>query len=379
MKKKKICFVVAIPGTAQSFLKDHIAALSEEYDVYLAANITSENDVAGLNIKGYHSCPINRKISINSDLKVVNELASYFKKEKFDAVHSVTPKAGLVTALAGKLGGIKHRVHIFTGQVWATKTGLFRSMLKMLDRLIVALDTDILVDGKSQQSFLISEKVIPVGKSVVLGDGSISGVNTERFNPSEEIRNNRRKELNIPDGKTVFVLMGRLNHDKGLYELLPAFDRLAAERDDVFLLLFGSDEENVASRFHEFKHLNKDNFLYYGITSEPHNMLQAADIFVLPTYREGFGSSVIEAACLGLPTITSDAYGVLDASVPGETGLQCKVGDIESLYVAMKTLAEDKEMRTRMGEAGRKRVLEKFAGDVVVKHWIDFYRDLLQS
>lgn len=377
MARKKICFVVAVPGTARSFLKDHIAALAHDYDVYLACNLKNKADIEGLAVKECHCFPIERKISLRNDIRALQDLTSYFRKMRFDAVHSVTPKAGLITCIAARLAGIKHRIHIFTGQVWATRKGMSRRMLKSMDRLIALLNTDILVDGKSQQEFLIKEGVVSASKSNVLGDGSICGVNTDRFSPSPSIRERCRVELVIPADKTVFVFMGRLNHDKGLYELLPAFDRIASARDDTFLLLFGHDEEDIESHFKDYKNLNSSNFLYYGATKEPQNMLQAGDIFVLPTYREGFGSSVIEAACLGLPTITSDAYGVLDASVVGETGLQCKVGDEESLHDAMLCMLEDKPMRLSMGEKGRKRVLEKFSGSVVVRHWIDFYKEML--
>lgn len=375
--KKKICFVVAIPATALSFLKDHIAVLSRYYDVYLAGNIKHKDELDGLNIVDYYSFPISRQISIGNDLLSLKKLISYFKYMKFDVVHSVTPKAGFITALAAKSAGIKHRIHIFTGQVWATKTGLSRIMLKSIDKLIARLDSQILVDGKSQQKFLINERVLKVSNSKVLGHGSISGVNTERFNPSQEIKYTKRKELGIPDNKTVFVFMGRLNRDKGVYELLRAFNELATDDKDVFLLLFGNDEENIASSFSHYTNLNSGNFLYYGATREPQNMLQAGDIFVLPTYREGFGSSVIEAACLGLPTITSDAYGVLDASEIGVTGLQCKVGDATSLYDSMSTLNNDKTLAKQMGEAGRQRVMEKFSSAVVCNHWEVFYHNLL--
>jgi len=377
--RKKICFVVAVPGTAQSFLRDHIEALSKEYDVYIAGNINDVKEIEMLNVNGWHHIDINRQISILSDMNAVLQLRKYFSSMKFDAIHSVTPKAGLVSALAGFLAMVPIRIHIFTGQVWATKKGLQRQLLMNIDRLIARLDNYILVDGNSQRRFLLDNKIVKKDKSLVLGSGSISGVNVGRFNPSEEIRDEARNTLGIPANKVVYVFMGRLNHDKGLHELLPAFNKIAAIRKDVFLLLFGADEENVAATFTDYNNLNKNNFLYYGATREPQNMLQAGDIFVLPTYREGFGSSVIEAACLGLPTITSDAYGVLDASVPDETGMLCKVGDVDSLYNAMLTLADNSDMRTRMGRAGRKRVLEHFAGEVVVKHWADFYKKLLNS
>lgn len=378
MVKKKICFVVAVSITAHAFLKDHIEALRKDYDVYLAGNIQSPDDVKELNICGYYKIDIEREISIGKDLKAVCQLSSYFKKMKFDAVHSVTPKAGLVCALAGFLAHVPIRIHIFTGQVWATRKGGMRFILKSLDWFIAKLNTHILVDGNSQKNFLVLQGVVNTTKACVLGDGSISGVNIVRFNPSVDIRVAVRKELNITDDKVVFVFMGRLNHDKGLYELLPAFNRLVETNKNVFLLLFGMDEENIATTFGQYNNLTKESFLYYGVTYEPQRMLQAGDVFVLPTYREGFGSSVIEAACLGLPTITSDVYGVLDASVSGETGLRCKVGNVESLYVCMKELAENSEKCKAFGKAGRKRVQEKFAGDVVVNHWKKYYDSLLK-
>lgn len=375
--KKRICFVVAIAGTAQSFLRDHIKTLREDYDVYLAGNIKDAKEIEMLDLTGWKQIDIKRPISLFNDLKAVLQLASYFKQVKFDVVHSVTPKAGLVCALAGFLVRVPIRIHIFTGQVWATRKGGMRFMLKSLDRLMAKLNTHILVDGNSQKNYLVENGVFKAEKANVLGDGSISGVNMERFTPSVDIRMAVRKELSITDNKVVFVFMGRLNHDKGLHELLSAFNRLVETNKNTFLLLFGYDEENVAATFGLYKNLTKDNLLYYGATREPQRMLQAGDIFVLPTYREGFGSSVIEAACLGLPTITSDAYGVLDASVPGETGLQCKIGDVESLYVCMKELVDDAEKRNAFGEAGRKRVQEKFAGAVVVRHWKEYYDKLL--
>lgn len=375
--KKKICFVVAVAGTAKSFLRDHIKALREDYDVYLVGNIKDAKEVEMLDLTGWKQIDIERQISLSNDLKVVCQLSSYFKRIKFDAVHSVTPKAGLVCALAGFLAHVPIRIHIFTGQVWATRRGAMRFMLKSFDWLIAKLNTHILVDGNSQKNFLVQQGVISKTKAHVLGDGSISGVNMVRFNPTVDTRIAVRKELSITSDKVVFVFMGRLNHDKGLYELLPAFNRLVETNKSVFLLLFGMDEENIAATFGQYNNLTRENFMYYGATHEPQRMLQVGDIFVLPTYREGFGSSVIEAACLGLPTITSDAYGVLDASVPGKTGLQCRVGDVDSLYACMKELADDAEKRKTLGATGRKRVQEKFAGAVVVKHWKEYYDKLL--
>ena len=295
--RKKICFVVAIPMTAAAFLKDHIMALNVNFDVYLVGNIQSEDEVKNLAIKGWHSIEIERGISLRKDLSAVFALKQYFKKMKFDAVHSVTPKAGLVTALAGKFAGIKHRTHIFTGQVWATRTGLMRQMLKSIDKIIAKCDNHIMVDGKSQRAFLEKEGVLKPGKALVFCEGSIAGVNSERFVPDANARKEERERIGIKDGVLTYIFLGRLNHDKGIGELYEAYNRLAAEEKDVFLLLVGFDEEGYLQELPEYKNIQEgNNFHFYGSTSQPERVLNAGDVFVLPTYREGFGSSVIEAA-----------------------------------------------------------------------------------
>lgn len=376
---KKICFITAVHGSAYSFLRDHMAALQKGYKVYYVCNEPDVNNIM-VSCDGYHCVNIQRKISLINDIKALWHLYKYFKAEKFDAVHSVTPKAGLLTSIAAFIARVPVRIHIYTGQVWANKTGFMKFLLKSMDRLISIFDTHILVDGEGQRQFLIKNRVVTAKNSRVLGSGSICGVNLERFNPSDEVRAEKRKELGIDDSKTVFVFMGRLNHDKGVYELLSAFDRLAAEREDVYLLLFGHDEENVRDTFQNYPNIKVgDNFCYYGATPEPQKMLQAGDVFVLPTYREGFGSSVIEASALGLPVICSDAYGVMDAMVDDVTGLRCKVGDVDSLYEAMLSLANDTKLQSKLGSKGRERVLKEFDGIRVTDNWLDYYRECLNN
>lgn len=376
--KKKICFVVAIPTTARAFLRDHIAALSKEYDIYLMGNIKDKQDISILNLTGWQQIDIERGISLWRDLKAVWQAWRYFQKMRFDAVHSVTPKAGLVSALAGKLAGIKHRTHIFTGQVWATQKGVMRYLLKFMDKMIARLDNHILVDGKSQRAFLVSEGVLREGQAEVFGKGSISGVNSKRFVPNAEARKTIRAELGIKDKMLCFIFMGRLNHDKGIGELYEAFNRLAEKMQDVYLLLVGRDEENYLDKLSRYNNIVKgSNFHFYGLTPKPETVLNVGDVFVLPTYREGFGSSVLEAACVGLPSICSDAYGVQDAYIEKETGLRCHVGDVESLYQCMKYMYEHPEEVKRMGENSRKRAIADFNGEKLTQYWVDFYKKIL--
>ena len=377
MDKKKICFVTAVPITATSFLRKHMAALSCSYSVHYVCN-AALSDVAGLSYDEFHYLPIERGFSIGKDIKALCKLYKCLRANKFVAVHSVTPKAGLLTAIAGWMAAVPVRIHIFTGQVWATRKGFVRWLLKAMDRIIVRLDTHILVDGKSQMAFLEREGVLKPGRATVFADGSISGVDTARFAPNAELRGKIRLELGIKDDMLAFIFVGRLTRDKGIEELLQAFEKLASERDDVFLLMVGWDE-GYGSKMQQYPHIGANNSCYYGATPAPEQVLNAGDVFVLPTYREGFGTSVLEAACTGIPVITSDAYGVLDSIVEGETGLRCKVGDAQGLYECMKYCNEHRPQVLQMGRKARERVLSSFTAERLTECWVEFYGKLLEG
>lgn len=382
MDRKKIAFVVARPGSADSFLLDHFTYLTKEYDVALIANYTNFDELKAkfeaMGVRCLHA-PIERPISLIKDLKGLLVLRKIFKNEGFECVHSVTPKAGLLTSIGGWIARVPHRVHIYTGQVWATRKGVMRSLLKFMDKLIAFFDTNLLVDGESQRQFLIKEGVLKEENSCVLANGSIAGVKLERFVISNAVREQERQKYGFTKDDVVFVFMGRLNHDKGIGELFEAFDKLVPECPNCKLLLFGRDEGGYDSKADSFANIKRnDNYIYPGPTRTPFASLQAGDVFVIPTWREGFGMSVIEAQGLALPVITSDAYGVLSASVEGVTGLRCKVGDSDSLYQRMKEYYENPEMRKQHGEAGRKRVVEQFDNAIVSKAWVNYYHNLLK-
>ncbi len=374
---KKICFVVSAPISASVFLMTHMQCLKEFFDVHLVANFSDEKEMTRFEGITCHKVEIERSINLFLDIKATFQLKKLFQKERFYSVHSVTPKAGLVTALAGKLANIQNRIHIFTGQVWATRTGFMRWVLKYLDKLIASLNTTLLVDGESQRKFLINNGILTASNSFVIGNGSICGVDINRFKYSDDVRIDIRSELGLHDSQVVFIFLGRLNRDKGIYELLNAFNRLVEDNKNAFLLLVGIDEDGYDNSIEMYPNIKKNqNYCFYGKTSRPERLLHAGDVFVLPTYREGFGSSVIEASCLGLPVICSDTYGVMDAMVDNVTGLRCKTADVESLYGCMLELYNSPELRKKLGENGNTRVIEKFSGDVLNKAWVDFYLNL---
>ena len=374
--KKKICFVVSAPSTARAFLKGHIDRLSEYYDVYLVANFQDVSEIEELKLAGYKSIQIERKPNITADLKALGELRRYLKEMHFDSVQAQASKPSLLTAIAAKQAKIPVRIRIFTGQIWCNMTGMKRLFYKTIDRLTVKLNTHLLADGYPQMEYLIDQGIVKRDKIRVLGNGSICGVDASKFNPTEEVRKDVRVELGYTDENVVYSFLGRLKTEKGIREILSAFNILVEERPSARLLLLGRDEENCQEWLKDYPNISdgtKVNF--YGFTKEPFRMLQAGDVYLLPSYREGFGMSVLEASCMNLPVICSDIYGMADTFIDDVTGLKCKVQDDKTLYECMKKLYDDKNLREKMGKAGRKRVEELFPKELVTKAWLDFYKE----
>lgn len=375
-EKKRICFVVSSALTARAFLRNHINHLSGTYSVHLVGNFSEldKTELDKLLLEDYQCITIVRQISLWHDIWSVVELYQYLRKYKFDIVHSVTPKAGLITALAAKLVGIRHRIHIFTGQVWLTRNGVMRSLLRGCDKLINCFSTHILVDSVGQLDFLISEKIITPSKSSVLGNGSINGVDMNLFSPDSVCRGIVRKELTIEEKKLVFLFLGRLNRDKGIMDLVVAFKCVQNDYPEVFLLIVGIDEENLREKI--IQQLPQNTYAFVAETAQPQLYYQAADIFCLPSYREGFGTSVIEASACGLPVICSNIYGLESAIIENKTGLKHTAGDVVALQNCMIKMITDPKFRILAGENGRKYAIHFFQDRIVMDAWKKFYDQL---
>jgi glycosyltransferase involved in cell wall biosynthesis len=362
--------------TAKAFLVNHVIALSNIYDVFLVANFENSDlsIFSDLPVSGVKHITISRNVSLIKDIAALLALRNYFKEMRFDVVHSVTPKAGLLASLAARLGNISYRIHVFTGQVWHTKMGLYKRFLMFLDRFIVWNSTHILVDGESQRQFLIANNIVKAPNTVVLGKGSISGVDTKRFVPDAQLKDKIRNELGIKTDEIVYMFLGRMNKDKGIIDLAEAFNRLQLNKPDIRLLFVGYDEENIKHRVQQIVK-NYESVIFYGPTPYPEKLLQASDVFCLPSYREGFGTSVIEASLLEKPIICSDTYGLMETIIENKTGLRHKVADIDSLYTEMEKLAEDKKLRERLGIGGRAYVLKNFSSQTITEKWLAFYKE----
>ena len=366
---------------ARVFLAHQINSLVEFYHVTIISNFGGNAFILDniSNKVNIIDLPIQRDINLFSDLKTLFLLISVFYNKKFSLVHSVSLKAGLLTSIAASITRIPNRLHTFTGQVWVTKSGMKRWLLKVLDKIIVILNTNILVDSFSQQDFLIKENILSRKSSIVLGKGSISGVDIDRFLPSKTHRSFIRKQLNISNNCLMFLFVGRLKKEKGVFELIKAFKNISINHNNVALLIVGPDEEKLKKKLIEHSESCKELIRFVDFTKTPEQYMAASDVFVLPSYREGFGSVVIEAASCGLPSIGSNIYGLRDAIKLEETGLLVPARSSILLEKAMLKLINNNELRNKMGLNARKRTIHQFSQDKITFKILQLYKRLLME
>jgi glycosyltransferase involved in cell wall biosynthesis len=373
---KRVVIVVSHPGTARAFLGYQLRVLCETYRVSLVANATTEDlrflpeEVRPVSIR------LERRPAPIHDLVALLALYRLFRRERVEVVHSMTPKAGLLAMIAASASRVPVRLHTFMGEVWATRRGWSRWLLRSADRLTAALATDVLVVSATERDFLRSEGVLGPTGGHVLAKGSVAGVDSERFAPEPSVRRVVRAELGIEQDAVIFLFLGRLARDKGVVQLVRAWQRVVATEPAGYLVLVGPDEEGLL----ELPLLRQAaRTVVVGHTSEPERYVKSADVLCLPSRREGFGNVVIEAACAAVPAIASRIYGLIDAVEDGETGLLVAPDDVTSVAHAMTQLLKDPERRRALGDAARERAVRDFSQESVAAALLRTYEDALRG
>lgn len=344
-------------------------------------------ELAALNGLSGVSCAvidIPRSISPWRDVVALGRLLLLFKREHIQIAHSTTPKAGLLTALAAFLAGVPIRLHTFTGQPWVEMHGIKRWLARSSDWLIGKLNTRCYADSASQRRFLIDQGLVNAGDLAVIGAGSLAGVDMRRFDPARFAANDRaslRHSLDIPADAPVLLFVGRITVDKGVRELMQAFRILRHAEAGIHLVFVGQfdvDSGVTGGISRSEIELLPDTHIV-GYSECPEAYMAIADILCLPSYREGFGTVVIEAAAMGVPTVGTNIYGLCDAVVHGETGLLVEPHNGKALAGAIGTLLADSSLRGRMSEAAKQRVRTWFDAEVINNLVVKEYVGLLQE
>ena len=382
----RIARISTVPFTMAAHLKSTINALCEQgaQVVVIASDEPEMSILRGLARVRCVPIDIPRNIAPWRDLKALISLYLFFRREQIQIAHSTTPKAGLLTALAAFLARVPVRLHTFTGQPWVTMHGPKRWLARLSDKVIGKLNTCCYADSHSQRQFLISQNIVNGNRLLVIGDGSLAGVDTQRFNRNRFAEENcvaLKRSLGIPEGAPILLFVGRINPDKGVHELLQAFAKIKAAGSNSHLVFVGRlDVESGASGLISEKDIEEipDAHLV-AYTESPESYFAIADILCLPSYREGFGTVVIEAAAMGVPTVGTNIYGLSDAVEQGETGLLISPRNVPELEIALELLLNDGLLRHKLGVAAKQRALALFDSVRVNSLIVDEYHAQLRA
>lgn len=361
---KKICFVTTIYLTYKSFLKELSEYLIKtgEYDVSLICD--NEDGILEDIPEGVHYIPvkIERGVSLSA-LSSIKQIEKVLKENKFDIVQYSTPNAAFYTSIAAKKANVPVRLYCQWGIRYMGFEGWKRSLFKMLEKITCDNSTYIEVESHNIRDFSLSENLYTEANSSVIWNGSASGVNLNKFNASknDEWRKEVRESLNINDDDVVFSFAARLTADKGINELLEAFLNLTKKYNNIKLIVMGGMDNEGSLNENLIKEAQaSSNIVFTGSVPDVERYNGASDVFVSPSYREGFGLVVIEAEAMGIPAIVSNVPGQIDAIVPNETGLDCEVKSAKSLEEAMEKLILDADLRKTLGTNAKRFVEENF-------------------
>lgn len=371
----KLIRITTVPQTLNTFCKGLLKELKHEgYEVVALSSPGEELDelVDSEDVRTI-AVPMERRISPFNDMKSLWQMYRVMRREKPDMVHSMTPKAGLVTMVAAWLTRVPIRIHTFTGLVFPTSTGLKRRILMFTDWLTCACATHIIPEGEGVKADLLNNKITK--KNIrVLGHGNIRGIDLEHFKPMSHL-------TPLEEGVFSFVFVGRLVGDKGINELIAAFSRLNKEYPETRLVLVGPEEEKIDPIKPETKvEIDRNPAIdAVGQQSDVRPFFTSADALVFPSYREGFPNVVIEAGAMGLPSIVTDINGSREIIIDGENGMIVPSKDAEALYQAMKHFVENLEDVKRMAENARPLIASRYEQSYVRQCLKDFYKECIAS
>lgn len=377
--RKKICFVTTVSITLKSFVVE-LAKYIHDHTDYDITFICNDDPAFVASLPAYIKfIPISmeRGISI-SGIGAMLKMVKIFRQEKFDFVQYSTPNAGFYAALAAKFAGIKNRKYHLMGFRYLGFSGIQRCIFKGIERITCSLSTSVECVSRSNLEVGVSDGVFPNNQVQVIHYGSSAGINLSRFDISQKSvwREDLRKHYSIAEEDCVFGFAGRITRDKGINELMTAFETIPYINKKLVLIGTIEQEETLDPQLLH-KARNNPHVIFIPSVSDIERYYAMMDVLVLPSYREGFGNVVIEAQALGVPVIVSDIPGPIDAMEAGVTGLVVSVGDVIALRMAMEMLLKDPAQRQKMGDAGYRLVSEKFEQNTLFAYILEDRRRLL--
>jgi len=366
MVKPKLIRITTVPLSLEKLLEGQLAFMSEYFDV-TAISSERERLIKFAEKEGvdFFYLELTRKITPIKDLRAVIKLYKFLKREEPTIVHSHTPKAGLVAMLASFFARVPYRLHTVAGMPLLETKGFKKRILIYAEKLTYYCATKVYPNSKGLRDIIIKEKISTPTKLKVIGNGSSNGIDTHYFDPnnySEIFKKNKRKELAIPNQATVLLFVGRLVKDKGIVELVNAFENLKDITNETHLVLVGPFEENLdplPSITIERINLNP-RIHVTGFREDVRPYFSIADLFVFPSYREGFPNVVMQSGAMKVPAIVSDINGCNEIIESGVNGIIVPSKDSDALQDAIQLLLNNHTSIVKMKQQSRTIIQNKY-------------------
>ncbi len=381
---KKICIVTTMWSSINNWIKPFLNEYAKRgVDVSIVCNMDAEYEK---NLKEeypfLHTYPIPfpRGISVFGSITSIRLLTKLFKKEKFDMVQYSTPNASMYASFAAKSAKIPVRLYCQWGMVYVTMGGIKRKIFETIERMVCHFSTQIQPDSKGNLEFCRKEGLYDETKSLVIWNGSAKGLDLTAFDVSkkEEYAKEIKEKYNIPENVPVIGFVGRLGREKGCNELFTAFRSLKEQFPELKLIFVGPIEKEETIEPELLTYFREcDDIIKTGRVTNVEKYTSAMDVFVLPSYREGFGMSVIEASAMEVPVIVTKYPGPSSATEEGVTGISVEVKDVDALTLAIADLLKDSEKRSAMGRAGRIFVEQNFDQKEFIRKYMENRMSLL--
>lgn len=377
----KIIRTATVALSLDVLLKGQLAFLQNYYEVVAVSGQDEHLETVRTREKvRIETVAMQRNISPVKDLISLVHLYRLFKREKPQIVHSITPKAGLLSMIAAKYAGVPVRMHTFTGLIFPSKSGFLQKVLVFMDKVLCYHATHIYPEGlgvkNDLQLYNITSKPL-----TVIANGNVNGIDTAYFDINALSENHLKELKNLHQVATsdfVFVFVGRLVGDKGINELVEAFKTLA--KPNVKLLLVGPYEQELdpllSQTLDEVK--SNPNIVEVGFQQDVRPYFAIADALVFPSYREGFPNVVMQAAAMGLPSIVTDINGCNEIIIEKENGLIIPVKSTFAIHEAMHKMIEDQELYNYLKGNSRKRIVENYDQKVVWNAILQEYKNTEQ-
>ncbi|MDC0935322.1 glycosyltransferase [Pirellulales bacterium] len=385
-RRPRVCYVITSPASTK-LLRGQLASLRKRgFDVDLVCSPGRDLEAYG-QLEGVrvHALPMQREINLVADLRALMQLVRLLRATRPDVVNASTPKAGLLGMLAARLAGVPVRIYVLRGLRLEATARLKRKLLASTERIASKCSDRVVCVSESLRDAYLRLGLTSAKKVAVIGAGSSNGVEVDAFacRDSDVGRRRReqiRRELKISDDAVVYGAVGRLNRDKGIVDLLLAFERVSQRLPNIRLLLVGDFEagDPLPSAIRE-QIATDDRILQTGFVADAKPYYYAMDALVHASVREGFPNVVLEAAAAELPTIGRRVTGVVDAIADGATGLVVDPVGPLPLAEGMFRYGSDQALACRHGSAGRRRVETEFLPQAVWDGLADLYAELLTA